>query len=125
MTATTIYTLAASHETALIHAGVLEAMAFHGETPQYLAGVPIRFFGLGECITCDHCGATIRAGYDPAETCDDCGAILPDDSMLDIVEIESALFLDEITRGVPFTYERHTVRENGASQIILTLQEST
>ena len=120
----TLYTIAAMPDLALIHAGLLEAMAFHKESPQYLAGVPVRFFGLEELATCDHCGETMRVGFDFPENCDHCGAIMPEDSALDIAEIDAESFLDSITRGAAFTYERHTVRENGASQIILTLTES-
>jgi hypothetical protein len=121
MTTQTLYTLAAAPALSLIHAGVLEAMEFHGETPQYLAGVPIRFFGIEEVATCDHCGATMRIALNASETCHECGAIMSEDSALDLVEIDADSFLHAIAHRAPFTYERHTVRENGVSQIILTL----
>lgn len=116
----TLYTLAASPDLALVHTGLLEAMVHHGETPQYLAGVPIGFFSYEPVKTCDHCGATWSELLD---VCDDCGAILPDDSEIDLLKIDALIFAEAIARGVAFTYERHTVRENGVSQIILTLSE--
>jgi len=42
---------------------------------------------------------------------------------LGLYEIDSGEFLGAIENGFPFTYERHTVRENGVSQIVLVIQE--
>lgn len=122
---TTLYTIAArapsDKAATLLHTALLEAMEANDETPQYLAGVNVRFFRYADCVRCDHCGDFFDSA-EGRETCG-CGAILPaDETELDIIETTEADFVRHIDKGQAFTYERNTVRENGVSQICLTLK---
>ena len=44
-----------------------------------------------------------------------------EDEEVDIVEIEEEEFVAGLKLDIPVEYERHTVRENGVSQICMTL----
>lgn len=49
--------------------------------------------------------------------------INPDD--LEIVEVNEGEFLERIDAGWRIQYERHTIRENGVSQVCLTVDNLT
>lgn len=120
-----LYSIAAnaphSAARALLYTALLEAMEERGETVKHTTGVPVRFFSYADCVTCDHCGAWADVELSE-ETCIECGAILPDgETETNLVEILESDFVWHLDKGQAFTYERHTVRENGVSQICLTL----
>lgn len=81
----------------MLRQSIRETMGLNGDDPQHLENVSIRFFSeepLGD-----------------------------DDNVDGVPDLEMTMteFAWHVAKGYDIAYERHTVRENGVSQICLTL----
>jgi hypothetical protein len=99
----------------IVKTELLRVMDKKGEREVHLRAVPVRYFTYAESL-CLHCNGLGENRHGQCDKCDGRGT-----SELDIVEVTRERFAADMTEGMPFEYERNTVRENGVSQICLTL----
>lgn len=97
---------------------VLAGMDKAGDTEVHLRAVPIRFFGW-ERTFCHHCNGMGENRHGMCDRCNGTG----ESEYSDIVEISAQDFARHVDNGVESEYARDTVKENGVSQICMTLAQ--